>query len=348
MAELPIASSVPGGDGAAEAAPSTDIGPAFDFSSLRDKAMASFGSEPAAPATPETPVTPVEGTPAVVEEPAAAERKPVSLKDEDFVEVVVDGTPQLMSYKDAKAGWSRTAKFTQEMQQVRQREAELEQRAQTVDQIVEQRDTLVSFLKNKDLVSRYMQEVFGQAQQQAAQQLVAQGADPGEVATLQEAEAIAARHVQGIEQRLQETVTNLHSEISRATQELEDKREIAAFASELDTHVDKIFSENPVLKVIPNANELVRYEVSKMHPRNIAEAKQMFIDVTQSMVEGIRSQFVSQNKQAVVEKQKLTTINLEPPGGSAPVVAPTSYKGKDGKVDWNALRATALTYLNQK
>jgi hypothetical protein len=348
MADIPVVSSSVG-DGGASA--SVETPSTFDFGSLHAKAMESFGEQPATPAATPEPAAPVEGTPA--ETPAPTEQpvepKPVSLKDDDLVEVVVDGKPVTMSYKDARAGWSRTAKFTQEMQQVRAKEAELETRAKDIESVVEQRDQLVAFLKNKEMVTRYMNEVFGAATQQAAQELVAKGADPDEVATIQEARAIAAEHVKQVESQLHKAVEDMRGEVTRATQELEDKREIAAFIAELDVTVEKVFAENPVLKSIPNSNELLRYEVSKLRPRNIAEAKEAFATVAKGMVEDIRGHFVSDKKQQVIEqeKAKLVTNNLEPPGGAAPAVSPVNYRTKDGKVDWGVLHNAALNYINQ-
>lgn len=366
MADLPVTSV---SENPADANFNSQPERSVNFNDLHQQAMAKLTESATPPAAQETPVVEkpaaqvpateapkaaAEGAPAetpkapetpAVETPAE-ERKPVALKDDDLVEVIVDGAPQLMSYKDAKAGWSRTSKFTQEMQRVAAERQQVEQLQQQLAPVVEQRDFLVGLLNNKQLLDQYVAKAFGQAQAVAQEQIAAAtGADPNDIATVAQAKEIATQQMQSFEQKLRETEESLTKRIAQETQLLEHRREIAGYAAEIDNTISQIFTENPVLRKIPNSEELIRYQVAQLQPRTVEEAKEHFINVAKGIVEDLRGEFAASQKQQVVEKQKLTDNNIEPPGGAAPTIQPFNYKTPDGKVSWDALRKRAEQLL---
>src|SRR4051812_47410594 len=56
----------------------------------------------------------------------ANEKVPVSIKDDDLVEITVDGKPERMTYAEAKAGFQRHQDYTRKTQAVSAQRKELE------------------------------------------------------------------------------------------------------------------------------------------------------------------------------------------------------------------------------
>lgn len=342
----------------------------IDFGALRDKAaeMMDAASSPAADAAPaETPKEPAEADPSQVRVKGASDgqapeapkteevaevtedtsaKQLAALKDDDLVSVIVDGEEQVMPWKEARAGISRTSKFTKNMQQLAKEKAEFEPQKARLTQLESERAGLENFLNNKEAVLRYVRQTFGE-DAVPAPQAVPQSANPDEIVTYSEAQAIAAAQGKTLEQQIQTVVTNVEKRINEATREIEAQREIAAHSIAINSTLTEIFAANPVLKSIPRAEELIRYEVAQMKPQTEAEALDAFRTVAQGMTEEIGKHFKAQQKIQVVAaaKQKLESKSIEPAGGSAPQIAPTNFKNPDGSVNWKAVTKMAQDAL---
>jgi hypothetical protein len=341
----------------------------IDFGALREKASAMMdeGSTPS-PEVVETPATPapVEADPSKVRVKGASEgqapevakteeatvvdtenataQQMAELKDDDLVTVPVDGKDEVMTWKEARAGFSRTSKFTKSMQQLARDKAEFEPKVARLTQLETERAGLESFLNNKEAVLKYVVQTFGADAFNAATgaaQLPAANGD--EIVTHSEAQQLVAAKTATLEEQIKTVVKGVEDRIAEATKEIEAKREIAAHSIVINSTLTDIFTANPVLKSIPRAEELIRYEVAQLNPQTEGEALAAFRQVAQGMVEDIGQHFQAQRKIQVVTaaKQKLESKSIEPAGGSAPQPAPTNYKNADGSVNWKAVTAMA-------
>jgi len=222
-----------------------------------------------------------------------------------------------------------------------------------MQQLETERAGLENFLKNPNAILNYVVREFGP---QALAALTGAGAQPGaaapqgrnpdEIVTAGEAQQIAAAERQAVEAKLQNVLESVEQRIAAKTIEIEQRQQQAKHAVAISATLTDIFNSNPVLKSIPNAEDLIRYEVAQMQPRTEAEALDAFRSVSQGIIEEVGKHFKAQQKIAKVAevKAKLESKSIEPPGGSAPQLQPTSFKNKDGSVNWNAVKDMALTY----
>jgi hypothetical protein len=349
----------------------------IDFSALREKAAEMLDQAEASPAAPVAPAVPpavdpnvtrVKGSteppkadgqgpaPVVAEaapEPVVetpAEVKLAELSDDSLVKVIVDGEEVVMPWKDAKSGISRQQKFTKSMQQLaRDRETVTAQQART-QQLETERQGLENFLKNPNAVLNYVAQTFGP---QALQALIGQpqpqavaGRNPDEIVTAGEAQQIAVAERQAVERQIQGLQRSIEDRAVQVKAEIAHEQQKAQHAVKISSTLNEIFTENPVLKSIPNVEDLIRFEVSQLKPQTETEALDAFKQVSKGMVEEISRHFKAQQKITKVAevKAKLESKSIEPPGGSAPQIQPTNFKDSDGSVNWNKVKEMALNY----
>lgn len=309
----------------------TGNGPEVDFGALRAQASDAFDKV----------VDPQEERVESPEpqQPVVAEPKPASLKDEDLVEVLVDGEKKLIPYKEAKTGWTAHAKFTKEMQALAEQRKQFEANKATIaeaikyaQQIEQERAQLLEVLKNPSQLQALLQR-YQQSQQKENEFLT--------VAEQQQREqALQARMLQEFEKRL-ESLKGVKDEV---TQHVLDVQETQRYEQEFDSHVEKLFTENPVLSSIDGVEELLRYHVASKNPQTMDEARTFANEYVKKWTEGIQAKFTESKKKEVIEREKLKTSGIEPPGGEPIGIKPASYKTPDGKIDWKKLRDMADSY----
>lgn len=300
---------------------------------------ASDGQEPASKPAEAVVAKPAE--PEVVDPAEATPQELSQLDDTALVSVPVDGVDTTMTWKEAKAGFSRTAKFTQSMQKLAQEKSDFASEKSALTKLREERAGLENFLTNKDALVKYVLKEFGPDTFQVTE--IPQGTNPDEIVTYREAHEIANRSAQTFQQQLDAVQKTVGDRIAAATLEIENRQETAKHAVVMASTLAGIFASNPVLKSIPNAEDLIRFEVAKLRPETQEAAVQAFKDVSQGMVEDIGKHFAAQNKIAKVAavKAKLESKSIEPAGGSAPQIEPANFKNPDGTVNWNKVRDMA-------
>lgn len=328
----------------------------FSFNDIHDKAM-SFGEE--APANTPDPAQSVQEQVPASEQPQeaqnvdnASQAQLAQLKDTDIVEVTVDGQPVQMAWKDAKGGVMRQAHYTREMQQLRQSEAQLNSQREQLAEIQKQHTALVTLLQDKNLLRHFL------AQQHpdlvAAQNAVAEQqsqVDPNDIATvgqLQEYAQALEQRVAAITQTLEEGLAEREAAIAS---NIETRHATLKLANEINGTIKSLFDEHPnIVNVIPDAEQVLRYNVAKMQPKTPEEAVQAFKTVFGGWVEKYNSSVAESTKGKVVAKQKMLATNIQPPGGAGVQPQPTNFKkvnnitGKE-ELDWNKLHEAALAAL---
>jgi hypothetical protein len=341
----------------------------FSFAGLHEQAMA-FGSEnndtpePVAEAPVQeqvfNPLTKPAQPQAVAAEPKnvdnATAGQLAALKDTDLVEVTVDGQPVQMPWADARGGVMRQAKFTKEMQGLAAQRQQFEQERGQVTQLQQEREALVTIVSNpqllKEFISKQYPGLFQAAQGQPSQEALEQaGVDPGDIATvgqLAEIQRQATEQIRTIAQELQDGLTKREQAIADS---IETRHATLKLSNDINSTIKTIFSENAFLsKVIPNAEQLLRYEVSKLQPRTPEETLAAFKQVAAGWVEQFNETVKETTKATVVQKQQLVKNNIQPPGGAGVQPQPTGFMkqhAQTGKVevDWKKLNEMASSML---
>jgi hypothetical protein len=324
----------------------------FSFDALHEKAMAYGSDTPAADAAPEQVAADVPATPDAsatnVDNASAAQL--AQLSDDTLVEVTVDGQAVQLPWKDAKAGVMRQQHYTKSMQSLRAEQQAFEQNRAAMAQAQQEREALVQLLKSEDMMKQFLAaqypNLLAQAQAAAGQSPV----DPDDIATMGALQAQQQMAQQHISQMMQQMQSQVQEQLAQVTQTIEDRAAVAKLSEGINGTIKSIFTEHPYLQeVIPNAEQVLRYEVLKLGPSTPDETLAAFKQVAEGWVETFNRQVESRNKSAVINKQKLVSNNIQPPGGAQVQPQPTNFKktnphtGKQ-EVDWDALRNAALNY----
>lgn len=337
-----------------ENAPQNDPLSNFSFSSnAHSKAMEMLGDD-ATPAPQEQSVNQTPSIPQQQQEPAqviaeATPKQIAQLKDDDLVEIQVDGEAQTMPWKEAKGYTMRQAKFTKEMQLLRKEQQDFESGRQSLTQARDEREALVGLLKNENLLKQFLQKQYPHLIQQAQAQQPSNQPQVklDDVASIGQVDQIARAYAENVAGLVNELKGALQQELQNVTTHIEDRQATAKLSGEINTTIQGMFAEHPYMnKVVPNAEQLLRYEVLQLQPSTPEETIEAFKQVFNGWVENFKSTVAETNKSQVIQKQKLVNNNIQPPGGAQVQPQPTDFRDKNGKVDWNKLRAAALDSWN--
>lgn len=324
--------------------PNESIG--IDFSTLKTKA-AEFLDK--AEAQAETPQVEAPAVAVKLEQPVVATPDPeqvaqdaLDIADDQLVKTVVDGEERILPWKEARGKISGGLKFTQNQQQLAKERQALEAQQAHLSQLEQDRAGFQAFIRNKDAVLAYAKQAFGEPSVQP------QGDNPEQIATLGDARTIAEQSAKRLEDVLAAQEKVIDGKIATAQAAIHFEQQRASHAVAIDTTLKGIFTENPVLKRIPNIEDVIRFEVAKTQPKTEAEAIEAFRQVSQGIVEDLGQHYVANKKlqAAAVAKQKLEKKTIEPAVGSAPQTTPANYKDAEGRVDSKKVFNIAKQYLD--
>jgi hypothetical protein len=337
--------------------PAQDAQPAadnsFSFGSLHDKALAAMGTDnsPAGEPAPVPETTP-QAQPVAENVDNATAAQLATLKPTDLVEVTVDGEKVRMPWSQAEGGVMRQAKFTKEMTALRREQAAFEGERSHVGTLKSEREMLVNLLNDEQMMKQFLAakypNLLAQAKEAAAQEA---GVDPEDIATVGQIKAVEAAAAKKVQEIADQFTKQLEERTSNIGREIEDKQATLKLANDINTTVKSLFTDHPyITKVIPHAEQVLRYTVSQMQPRTEAETVEAFKTVFGGWVENYQSTVQETNKSSVLAKQKLVQNNIQPPGGSGVQPQPTTFMKQNpmtGKrdVNWDALREAAAAVM---
>lgn len=327
------------------------------FADLRSQASAAVDAAVPAPETQvETPVEqPVVETPVEGQAPVQPQSPPPAQVDADEldpelhgdrkVRVKIDGEWQTVTLKEAANGYSRTSNYTKSKQQLAAERAELEAQKTQRDRDQQELQQTRAFLNNPQLVAQYLRQTMPQLfQPQPEQQPVGQ---PHEIATIEQADRLIESRIKGVLEQLQQVEQQTAKRIADATAQIQHRAETGKYIEQLQTTVSKVFEQYPILEAMPNAEDNIRYEVAKLKPKTIEEAKEAFAQVAQGFAENLEAKWAALNKSKLAKADKLKTSRIEPPGGSGPQLQPANLKNTDGSVNWKSLTEMAKNYAEK-
>lgn len=330
--------------------PATDK--SFSFGSLHEQALAAMGSDTPAQEPALQAGTPDPAQPGVENVDNATQAQLASLKPTDLVEVTVDGQTVQMPWSEAQGGVMRQAKFTKEMTALRREQASFESERSQVGTLKSEREQLVGLLNNEAMMKQFLAakypNLLAQAKEAAAQEV---GLDPDDIATVGQVKAIEAAAAQKVQEIADHFAKELERREAAITRNIEDKSATLKLANEINTTVKSLFTEHPYInKIVPHAEQVLRYTVSQLQPKSEAEALEAFKTVFGGWVENYKATVAETNKTSVVAKQKLVANNIQPPGGSGVQPQPSNFMKQNqmtGKreVNWDALREAAAAVM---
>jgi hypothetical protein len=322
----------------------------FDFSSISQQVSeyltkgdsgAPSGDAPSAPASDSGQSAP-DPSPAQGGQPSEAKSAPDPVVEVDFG----DGRVEKLTPKQIKEGYLRQQDYTKKTQELATQRKQAEQVFGEYQKLAQERQEVISLLQNP-------QALMYLAQQQLA---ASQGSnfDPNAPASLGQAQELAqaqtaqlAQYVQQLEHAMDERDQQTKAE---AAQLVKDQLEYVEYSKSITNTLDKVWETHPVLKAVPEIEDVIRFRVAQMQPQTIEETLQAFEKVGEQVAKQLGEKFSEVNKAQSIAKQKLVNQGIEPPGGSGlPASQPQSYRDpKTNTLDWNRLSDAARAYVEGK
>jgi hypothetical protein len=347
-----------------EPAQQADPVKSFSFDGLHEQALAMMND---GPGTPEA-VTPPAEQPAVSggapKEPVAENVDTASpsqlaqLKPTDLVEVTVDGQKVQMPWAEAQSGVMRQAHYTKSMQQLAREREQIAASRPQFETAVQERDALVTVLNDENLLRQILQAKYPHLVQKAQAEAIAStaasaGVDADDIATVGQVQEVAKQYAENLSKEMERVKGELAQQAETITRTIEDRQATFKLASEINTTIDSLKQAHPhIEKVVPNFNEVLRYNVAQLKPSTPEETLEAFKTVFGGFVENFNSAVAATNKTSVIQKQELLKNNIQPPGGAAVTPQPTDFKKTNkmtGKteLDWSKLNEAAMAMLNK-
>lgn len=304
----------------------------IDFSALGQQVtdLINSGNVESTPETPAAPSAPAasEQPPAAVETPSTEQpvtgmEQPPAAPQTYQVDLGNGRVETLTAeqLRDAYQSGLRQADYTRKTQELAAERRQMNEVLGRFQQV----------LSNPQLTSQLLQR---QLQQQQGQPQI----DPNAPLTIGAAQQSLAQMQQQMLAQTQEYVSN---QITTAN-----------YAESINKTVGDVFSTHPVLKVNPQSEDVLRWQVAQKitAQTTLAEAQELFKSEAAAMAKAYDDFYAQRQQQAEAEKAKLAKNGIEPPSsGSAPQPAkPTYMKGGGSRqIDWAALTQAALTNVQQ-
>lgn len=306
----------------------------FGSAELTQKAETMLDTlETAAP----TQEAPRETTPTVTEAPPQQS----TFNEDTLVTVKIDGQEQQVPFKELKNGYSRESTFTQRMQALaKQREELTNFFAEQQAQVAQQQRAIQMAREELQRTNPLQQLLQMQQQQQVAPK------NPNEIATLGELQAAQQAMVQQLQQLRQQDQQALQAALARTRAEAEESFEIKRDQARFTDAMTKLLSTDEgklLTELNPRAESIIRFETMQMQPETVDDAIQYMTEYVKEWQGKVKGRLTTTS--AV---QSARTV-MEPPAGSPPAIAQSpkiQILGKDGSVNYEGLRAKALSLLN--
>ncbi len=127
-----------------------------------------------------------------------------------------------------------------------------------------------------------------------------------------------------------------------AHQIVEDRLAVADYAEKINGTLNKVYTDHPILKELPEMEAILRYRVSQLNPETIDETLTAFQRVAKELAAPYDRVVQTTMATQAAERAKLVSQGIEPPGGVAPQITPPDFKAKEGRdLDWNKLKEYA-------
>lgn len=280
------------------------------------------------PTTPTVPASTVPATPGQTVSPAQEKMFELSVspgKVEKLTEAQI---------REAYFNGLRQQDYTKKTQELARQRQELEAQLQQLQQTQQSRTVLPATATPTQAPAAV-----------PSQQPVVPNIDPAAQMTVGQGMQLAQAIAEQLQQiRQGQNPQQLQQSIAEVAQKIvENRLEVAKYAEQFNSALSEVYGEQPVLKVIPEIEDVLRFRVAQRQPGSIEDAKAALKTIAAEIAGTFSQHVAEQNKQQVIQKQQLVANGIEPPGGAVPQPQQDSYKTKDNKLDWNKLRDAALS-----
>lgn len=277
-------------------------------------------------------------------------KKPQKLNDDDMVEVVVDGEPEVITYKDYKDRVRKEATITKRFQNF----------AQTRDEFNQQVANIVSQLEAREAALAQQAQPKVDPVQQALIDLLqgkkpAPEKSPDEILTVAEMQAAQAKLREEFENSRRKDREDFDNSLQRARQaaleEAKLNKERQQFFNGIDQLVAKDAYKN-LNDVIPHIKAHILSHVQSVQPQSLEEALEASESWLKDRSDKLKKLSVAkeQKQQKEAVRQKMESNNGSPTtlakGQQTNADKAKKFVMKNGKPDWEAMKKDAQARWN--
>lgn len=249
---------------------------------------------------------------------------PVSFKDEDIVELTINGEKVQKSYRDVKDGWQRQEDYTRKSQEV----------ANRIKEVKELYDGLTA--KQKELVTK----------EEAIDAVLGRTPRGGNKAVPADDDVVPYGTVKQTVQELlaqeREATTKAQNEQFQA---YDQQRTYQRWEEKVGDTVERLTKENPVLTTVPNLIVGLKKMAQQDNPQTEAEMLSAIIKAGKRVASDIDKHFDERQKQADIKRKQLRENGPEPGGKTTAFKAPDKSYVKGRKINWDELEKDVTSYL---
>lgn len=259
-------------------------------------------------------------TTTTAETPVVGGATPLQIKDEDIVEILVDGQKVQKPWKEARGYIMRQEDYTQKTQKV----------ATQAKQVQELFEGLTK--REKDILDKEtaLDRILGRATPADKEPSY----QPDDVLTFSQVKALLTEHSKTVAQ-------SVASVIGEQTQASEQARAFQRFDELTSQTVDSLVKENPLLAEIPELAIVLRAKAKEAKPTTEREMIAAIYDSGKKIAAGLESKFVERQKAAALKKAQLASSGPEPRGGTPQFQTQKTY-GKGRKINWGEIETDAI------
>lgn len=269
------------------------------------------------------------------------------LPDDHKVRVKIDGEVQVITHGEYKDIIRKNATVTQRMQAFAKSRDEFNAEVQNTLAILQQREQAILAAQQapKDPLSEALIAAL-------KGQVAPKPRDPNEIVTLADVQAEREKLLAEFTSTRQNDRAEFENALRQAAQNVQNSAQATRERQEYLTGLNGILNDDKfkvLSEVIPNLQANTMFHVQSMGPKNLEEALEFSKDYIKD-----RYKVFAKHTTAAQQKQqsKAAQQKMEPADGATPTITKGEqsqrkvFVGKNGKLDFNAMKQDALARIN--
>ena len=249
---------------------------------------------------------------------------PVSLKDDDLVEIVVGGEKVLKPWKEARANVQMGADYTRKTQSVAQQAKELQ----------ELFDGLTAKEKSIKEKEAAIDAILGRTPQNTGTPKPA--AD--EVLTFGQLQELLKEHGENLTKQFE-------SRVEQTTRQSEEVRNFQRWEDLTIQASESLVKEHPVLADIPQLDVILKREAMKDKPTNERELVEAIVKAGKATAVKLEQGYTNRRKQEALRRETLTTKGPERSSGVPQFAQPKKTYGEGRRINWSEIERDVIAAL---
>ena len=258
--------------------------------------------------------------------PDSGTPKPVSLKDDDLVEVVWKGQTVTKPWKEARNNIQMQEDYTRSKQ-------ELSTKAKEVQDLYDSLTARDKEIREKETA---LDAILGRAPKGQGKEELAPDATP----TVSQIKEMLNEQLQSLESRLS-------GKVEQTTKQTEEARLFQRWEDLTNDAADRLVKEHPILAKVPLLAEALKKAAYADKPTSEKEMVASIVKAGKRLAQTFDEEFTARKKADAIKRDELKTKGPEAPGGGPSLTVPSnkSYMKGRNKIDFDSIERDAVAAI---